>query len=405
MRFVYNVGIWLYSLAISVAALFNHKARLLFCGRRGLLKQIERSIPDEKVEQHIWIHCASLGEFEQGRPVIEAIRRQKPNARIILTFFSPSGYEIRKNYASVDHIFYLPADTPHAARRFIRAVKPDLAIFVKYEYWYNYLRALRQSGARSYVVSAIFRPGDIFFRPWGGLFRSMLAMIDHLYVQNQSSANMLATIGRNDRVTVAGDTRFDRVADIVAAAPILPIVEKFAGDSRVVVCGSTWQPDQEILLELMAANPDTKFIVAPHQISESAIERFISQSGRPAMRYTQRANDAATLLVIDCIGILSGVYRYGQIAYIGGGFGAGIHNILEAAAWGMPVIFGPKYQKFAEARELIELSGAVSISSGEELKERFRQVNDNVEVLSEISARYVKSHQGACSLFISEVIS
>lgn len=405
MRFVYNVGIWLYSLAISVAALFNHKARLLFRGRRGLLKRIEQSIPDKKAEQRIWIHCASLGEFEQGRPVIEAIRRQRPNARIILTFFSPSGYEIRKNYASVDHIFYLPADTPRAASRFIRTVKPDVAIFVKYEYWYNYLRALRQSGARSYVVSAIFRPGDIFFRPWGGLFRSMLAMIDHLYVQNQSSANMLATIGRKDGVTVAGDTRFDRVADIVAAAPILPIVEKFAGDSQVVVCGSTWQPDQEILLELMAANPDTKFIVAPHQISESAIERFISQSGRPAMRYTQRANDAATLLVIDCIGILSGVYRYGQIAYIGGGFGAGIHNILEAAAWGMPVIFGPKYQKFAEAKELIELSGAVSISSGDELKERFRQVNDNLEALSEISARYVKSRQGACSLFISEVIS
>lgn len=394
MTIVYNISMYLFNAAIFLAALFSVKVRKMYRGRRESLEIVSHAGFTEE-DFVVWVHCASLGEFEQGRSVIEAIKQENPSAKIALTFFSPSGYEVRKNYAEADMICYLRTDTKRNARRFVQALKPDIAIFVKYEYWFNYLTQLRVSGAKSYVISAIFRPEMRFFKSSGGFFRRMLTMIDHFYVQNEESATLLSSIGIVDQVTVAGDTRFDRVADIVKRAPRLMVIENFANGSKVMVCGSTWSPDIEILIPLMKEYPEIKFIVAPHEIHESEIESLLKNSGRTCTRYTQKANPEATLMVVDCVGILSGVYAYGDYAYIGGGFGAGIHNILEAATWGMPVVFGPKYHKFAEAKELIEANGAFSISNFGELSQTMARIVENREKISEITSTYVRSNTGA----------
>ncbi len=429
MVFLYNCSIRAFGWAIALGALFNRKARLLWRGRRGLLRCIERRERAAQVAADgygegigvVWVHCASLGEFEQGRPVIEALRRRYPVGtaeyrRIVLTFFSPSGYEIRKNYPEADAVYYLPADTPRNARRFVAAVRPERAIFVKYEYWYNYLRALRDFGAKSCVVSAIFRPGMVFFRDsvLGRFMRRVLGLLDRFFVQDEESARLLAGIGFGaDRVTVSGDTRFDRVVELVSAAGerSLPLVEAFAAAGRnggpVMVCGSTWGPDEEILLELMRARPEMRFIVAPHELDDGRIDALIARSGRRGVRYTQLSPDdaasgealrEATLLVVDTIGILSGVYRYGQLAYIGGGFGRGIHNTLEAATWGMPVLFGPRYEAFAEAVELVAIGAAASVSGAEGLIARVAEWGDDPAELARrgrLAAEYVRSRAGA----------
>ncbi|WP_298062212.1 glycosyltransferase N-terminal domain-containing protein [uncultured Rikenella sp.] len=425
MSFFYDCSIRAFSLGIGVGALFNRKARLLYRGRKGLLNRIEK---EEKMADAgrgtIWVHCASLGEFEQGRPLIEELRRRHPVGtpryrRIVLTFFSPSGYEIRKNYPQADAVYYLPADTPENARRFVAAVRPQTAIFVKYEYWYNYLSALRRFGAKSYVVSAIFRPDTVFFKrsAVGRFMRRTLGLLDHFFVQNETSKELLATIGFGaERVTVSGDTRFDRVATLAGNAPELPAVADFVRNASapVMVCGSTWPPDEEILLELMRVRPEMKFIVAPHELDSARIDNLIAGSGRKGVRYTHLADTScpeaewrdATLLVIDTIGILSGVYRYGQIAYIGGGFGRGIHNTLEAATWGLPVIFGPKYRAFAEAVELVERGAAVSVSDAAEL---LRTVDDWSSDAAGFAGRgaaaesYVRSRTGATRIILDTI--
>lgn len=402
MSILYNISIYLLNTAIYIAALFCGKPRSIVKGRYGMFRRIDKA-EFAKSARVVWVHCASLGEFEQGRSIIEHIKRREPQTKILLTFFSPSGYEVRKNYSEADYICYLPADTPFNARRFVNAYHPDVAIFVKYEYWYNFLRELRRSGAKSYVVSAIFRPDMRFFSVGGAFFRNMLKLVDHFFVQNDESAKLLASIGITSNVTVAGDTRFDRVADIVSKAPRLPIVEEFAAGATVVVCGSTWAPDIDILLPLMGDYPQIKFIIAPHELHEYEIERLISMSERPVTRYTQKSNPDATLMVVDCIGILSGVYAYGDIAYIGGGFGNGIHNILEAATWGLPVIFGPKYQKFAEACDLIALGGAFSVGSYDELSAKFRYIMDNRAEISTIPAEYVKDNTGATEIVLNTI--
>lgn len=424
MKYLYNCSIRAFSLAIALAAPFHRKARLLHRGRKGLLRRIERAETAASSAggglQTIWVHCASLGEFEQGRPLIEAIRAKHPVGtpdyrRIVLTFYSPSGYEIRKDYPLADAIYYLPADTPRNARRFVGAVRPELAVFVKYEYWHNYLSALREFGAKSCVVSAIFRPDTVFFRngAMGRFMRRTIGLLDRFFVQNEDSARLLASIGFGpERVTVSGDTRFDRVAALAdsAAARKMSWVETFVEGVQepVMVCGSTWGPDEEILLELMHARSEMKFIVAPHELDSARIDSLIARSGRKGVRYTSLADLSettaaaelreATLLVIDTIGILSGVYRYGQLAYIGGGFGRGIHNTLEAATWGMPVLFGPKYEAFAEAVELVALGAAASVSGAEELKATVAAWVDDPEDLRRrgVSAgEYVRSRAGA----------
>lgn len=402
MSLLYNTSIHLLNAAIGIASLFSKKIKLMADGRRNLIKKIEyENFGDTR--HTVWVHCASLGEFEQGRSIIETIRATEPDTKIVLTFFSPSGYEIRKNYQGAHQIYYLPSDTPSNARRFVKAINPQIAIFVKYEYWYNYLYQLHKSGAKSYVVSAIFRPKMRFFRNGGQFFRKMLSLIDHFFVQNEESFKLLSSISLGEKATITGDTRFDRVSDIVSKAPHLPIIEQFAANSQVIICGSTWASDIDILLPLMGDYPNHKFIIAPHEINESEIERLITLSERPTTRYTQKANPDATLMVIDCIGILSGVYAYGQMAYIGGGFGAGIHNILEAATWGLPVIFGPRYHKFAEAVELTQLGAAFAVLTYPELSTAVDNINTNREKLSEIASQYVKSHTGATSKILMHI--
>lgn len=404
MRLLYEISIHLFNAAVALAALFgNGKARLMIRGRRGVVARALAENEDD-ARTTVWVHCASLGEFEQGRPLIEKIKERSPDVKIVLTFFSPSGYEVRKNFPKADYIYYLPSDTARNARRFVKAIKPDVAIFVKYEYWYNYLRELRGAEAKSYVVSAIFREGIYFFKPYGGFFRGMLRLIDWFFVQNQESQRLLSSIGIVDNVTITGDTRFDRVADIVAKAPQLPIVERFAAGSKVVVCGSTWMADFHLLLPLMQNHPDIKFIIAPHQIDESEIEKMIKMSGRETTRYTQRSNPEATLMIIDCIGILSGVYAYGDIAYIGGGFGVGIHNILEAATWGKPVIFGPNYRKFREAVDLVTLGGAFSVADFSQLNQTFAHILDNQVQISQISKAYVEQNIGATKHILEKIL-
>lgn len=404
----YNLAIYLFSALLWPVSLFNKKADTLRRGRRGLVERIEKDFASLPECQTLWMHCASLGEFEQGRTVIEAFKALEPTSRIVVTFFSPSGYEVRHNYSGADYIYYLPADTPCNARRVVRAIKPNIAIFVKYEYWHNYLKQLQNKGAQIYVISAIFRENMVFFKPWGGFFRAMLSRFTHLYVQNSQSIELLVAIGIQN-VTVAGDTRFDRVAQITAAVPKLPIVEAFAKGQQVMVCGSTWPDDEKLLAKLITNHPETRFIIAPHQINENNIRTLLSAlPQRTAALYTQtdeRQVVNTNLLIINCIGILSGVYRYGQIAYIGGGFGAGIHNILEAATWGMPIIFGPRYQKFAEAVDLVNLGGAASIASEEELQTAYNLMQNNLNNISQVTKKYVETRCGATEIITRKLIS
>ncbi len=399
-------------------------------GRKTLRAASDKASPATHIPPHLnkgreqegqpetfWVHCASLGEFEQGRPVIEALRQRFPDSLIVLTFFSPSGYEVRKNYDGADAVFYLPADTVRNARRFVRAVRPTHAVFVKYEYWRNYLAELRCNGIPSYVVSAIFRPGDAFFKRWGGFMRRTIGLLTHFYVQNQESKDLLAGIGLTN-ASVCGDTRFDRVATIVRNAPELPVVEAFtasAGRGNVAVFGSTWPDDESHFLDIAAAFPGLRFVVAPHEIDparvSSLVQRFTERTKRTAVCYTQtRFGDpelaSAGLLVVDTIGILSGVYRYGGMAYIGGGFGRGIHNTLEAATWAMPLVFGPAYRKFAEACDLVALGAAHPILSVAELKAILQRYADNPGLLSLEGATaesYVRSRTGATAIVMEHI--
>lgn len=357
----------------------------------------------------VWIHVASLGEFEQGRPILEQIRKSYPEYKILLTFFSPSGYEVRKNYKGADYIFYLPIDTPRNARRFLDAAHPEIAIFVKYEYWLNLLRELRRRKIRTYVVSAIFRRNSVFFRPYGGMWRQALESFDVMFVQNEESKKLLATLGF-DNVLVAGDTRFDRVAEIARSAKHVDIVERFRGDDRLFVAGSTWGPDEELLIRLMNDNPDVKFLIAPHEMDEARIAHLIEETRGGALRFTQCTSRTGygtrQLLILDTVGLLSSVYAYATWSYIGGGFGVGIHNTLEAATFGLPIAFGPNYEKFKEARDLVTLGAARSVTTYEELRTWFIPLRDNEEFLqktSRIAKDYTTRHQGATNIIVKTI--
>ncbi len=399
---LYNIGIHLYTAAIKLASLWNGKARSWRTGRRDIFSRMKERIgADGSDRPLIWIHAASLGEFEQGRPVIEAIRTAHPRYRILLTFFSPSGYEIRRDYPGADYIFYLPADTPRNVRRFLDIARPSMAVFIKYEFWLNYLSELRRRGIRTFIVSAIFRRNSVFFRPYGGMFRRALGTFERLFVQNEESRALLAGIGI-DRVTVAGDTRFDRVAAIAAAARRIELIERFCGGAPCFIAGSTWGPDEEILLPLVNAHRDWKFIIAPHEMEEQRIGRIEREAAGGAVRYTRLQPDSdpapAQVLIIDTIGILSSAYRYARAAYIGGGFGAGIHNTLEAATFGLPIAFGPNYSRFKEACGLIACDAARSVASAAELETWFSALAGDRALLdkrSRAAADYVTAHRGA----------
>lgn len=403
----YNFGLSLYAWVIRLASARHRKARLWTEGRKDLFRRMTEAIdPDARI---VWIHVASLGEFEQGRPIIERIRKSHPQFKILLTFFSPSGYEIRKDYKGVDYVFYLPIDTPRNARRFLDAAHPEIAIFVKYEFWLNLLRELRRRKIRTYIVSAIFRRNSVFFRPYGGMWRQALESFDTLFVQNEESKRLLAELGF-DNVVVAGDTRFDRVAEIARAAKHIDVVERFKGDSRLFVAGSTWGPDEELLIRLMNENPEVKFIIAPHEMDEGRIERLIAETRGGALRYTgctsRTSYGRRQLLILDTVGLLASVYGYADWSYIGGGFGVGIHNTLEAATFGLPVAFGPNYRKFKEARDLVTLGAARSITDYESLRAWYIPLRDNEEFLqktSRIAKDYTMRHQGATGIIVKTI--
>lgn len=405
--FLYNISIVLYYIVVAFVSLWDKKAKQWIVGRKDIFKRMAEVIsPEDKV---VWIHAASLGEFEQGRPVIEKIREQQPEYKILVTFYSPSGYEIRKNYAGADYIFYLPIDTPGNAKKFLDVAHPEIAIIVKYEFWLNLLSELKHRGVRTYLISAIFRRNSIFFRSYGSIWRQALDSFEQMFVQNEESKELLHEIGF-DNVVVAGDTRFDRVAEIARNVKKVPIVERFKGDSPLFVAGSTWGPDEEILQTLINDNPQIKFVVAPHEMENSRIERIIAQTKGGAVRYTlcnEESDFSKTqVLILDTIGILSSVYGYATWSYIGGGFGVGIHNTLEAATFGLPIAFGPNYQKFKEARDMVALGAATKVESAEDLTAWFAPLRDDKSALQRAGSAaksYTQRNQGATSLIMKIV--
>ena len=405
MKTLYNIAMGCYRLGVALAAPWNTKAKLWRDGRKNLFDRMRESI--DPSAPTIWVHVASLGEFEQGRPIIEKIKAERPEYKILLTFFSPSGYEIRKNYPGADYIFYLPLDTPSNAREFLDIVKPQMAVFVKYEYWINLLAELKNRDIPTYIVSAIFRRDSIFFRSTGAMWRAALKSFELLLEQDDNSKSLLAELG-HENVVVAGDTRFDRVAQIAAAAKKIDLIEQFKGDSRLFVAGSSWGPDEELIVRLANENPTIKFIVAPHEMEQARMAKIEQSAVGGAVRYTNIDGDISDkqILILDTMGMLSSVYGYADFSYIGGGFGVGIHNTLEAATFGLPIAFGPNYQKFKEARDMIALGGATSVSNYEELERWFAPLRDDSEHLaavSQISKDYTARNQGATDKFFDMV--
>lgn len=407
MRRLYNFGIFCYKHLVASVSHRNPKAGKLTKGQKEIFPYLEKTL--DKNGGYIWIHASSLGEFEQGRPLIETIRRTYPERKILLTFFSPSGYEVRKNYNQADAVCYLPFDLPGNVRRFLDLVKPQSAIFIKYEFWANYLTELKKRNIPTYIISAIFRPKQIFFRFYGGYFRKMLHCFTRLYVQDENSRKLLDSIGVRN-VSVVGDTRFDRVVEISNSTDPNPLLEKFVGEKFVWVGGSTWPKDEEIILDYFNRHPEQKLILAPHEIHEEHLQSIIARLKRSYLRYTQatEANVAdADCLIIDCFGLLSSLYRYGKLAYIGGGFGVGIHNIAEAAVYSIPVIFGPNYHRFKEAINLIDNGGAFPIhdaASFESTIENFISNREALEQAGKSAGDYIKSHSGATAVIFKEII-
>lgn len=415
LDFLYNLSIYLYTGLLKLIAPFNKKAKLWVEGRNNLFNKLKSDAERRQLRSRsakvAWFHCASLGEFEQGRPVIEAFRKQYPDYKIILTFFSPSGYEIRKNYSGADYIYYLPADTPENAREFIKIVKPDIAFFVKYEFWKNYLTQLNKCKIPVISFSAIFRPNQVFFKFYGGFYRDLLHKFNHILVQNESSLELLKSIDI-DNAILAGDTRFDRVKQIVDNRKDIPVVEQFKNGRQIFIIGSAWQTDMDVLIPLInELKDDTKFIVAPHEIHDAEIDIWRKQLSAKSVLFsdTDEVKDleAYDVLLIDNIGMLSSLYQYAEYAFIGGSFGKGLHNILEAATFGMPIFFGNQaYQKFQEANDLIQLGGAFPVENMEGLKILYQglKVDEKKRVkAADICRNYVLDNVGATQKIMEAV--
>jgi 3-deoxy-D-manno-octulosonic-acid transferase len=431
---MYNIAMYFVQLGIAIAAIFDHKVRLLWRGQRAAFKTLKKKVdPNAK---YVWVHAASLGEFEQGRPIIERIRLQHPEYKILLTFFSPSGYQVRKNYEGADIITYLPIDTVTNARRFLRTIRPVMAFFIKYEFWYNYLHILKHRGVPTYSVSSIFRPDQIFFRWYGRAYSRVLKCFTKFFVQNEESRQLLAKIGITE-TEIVGDTRFDRVMTIKSLAKQLPIVEAFTtphqlprggepavqevsprgGLEGVFVAGSSWPPDEEIFIRYFNEHREWKLIIAPHVIGEDHLQQIISrlspsgatEGSRRIVRFTQTTREEAAqadTLIIDCFGLLSSIYNYGDVAYIGGGFGVGIHNTLEAAVWDMPVIFGPNNKKFQEAQGLKACGGGFEIKDYDEfaaLMQRFASDESFLKQSGSQAGHFVKDQAGATDKVLASV--
>lgn len=440
---MYNIAIYIYLIGVAIGSLFNKKIKKMWRGEREAVDLLKEKV--DPTAKYVWFHAASLGEFEQGRPLIEQLRATHPEYKILLTFFSPSGYEVRKNYEGADIVCYLPLDTIRNARRFLRAVHPVMAFFIKYEFWYNYLHILRHRGVPVYSVSSIFRPGQVFFKWYGRNYAKVLHCITHFFVQNEVSLQLLKGIGI-DEATVVGDTRFDRVLQIKEQSKELPIVEAFKGINgkgdackdelsenackgvlsedackgdlsengckgcKVFVAGSSWQPDEDIFIRFFNDHPDWKLIIAPHVIGEDHLAYILDKLQMKAVRYTQATEQLAAearCLIIDCFGLLSTIYRYGEIAYVGGGFGVGIHNVPEAAVWGVPVLFGPNNKRFQEAQDLLACKGSFEVTDYDSFNTIIsRLISDDKfrHQCGEASANYVKSRSGATDIIMKSVV-
>ncbi len=390
---------YIYFLLLHIAAFFGHrKAKLLVRGEKEALHKIETYKKEHHLDAPVWIHAASVGEFEQARPIIERLRGEQPQQKILLTFFSPSGYELRKNYDQVDLVTYLPFATVRKAAAFVSLVRPKMAIFVKYEFWPAYLLELHKQQVPTYSISAIFRPKQLFFLPWGKPYLRLLSYFAHIYVQDKASAELLQTHGIT-HTSVAGDTRFDRVNEIAGHAKQIPIVEQFvAGASKVIIAGSTWPQDEELLAQYIDTHEDTKLVLVPHEVHEAHLHTIFQIFQGRYVRYTE-ANGMniqhTRVLLLDTVGLLSSIYQYGQVAYIGGGFGVGIHNTIEAAVYGVPVLFGPNYQHFREAKGLIAAGAGFSVRTYEEFEPAMDHALAEHKTLGEIARNYVESELGA----------
>jgi 3-deoxy-D-manno-octulosonic-acid transferase len=424
---IYNLIIYLYLLGVAIYSCFNEKVRKMWRGERDAFRILKEKVDPEA--KYVWFHAASLGEFEQGRPLMEQLRKDHPEYKILLTFFSPSGYEVRKNYEGADIITYLPLDTITNARRFLRLIRPVMAFFIKYEFWYNYLHILKHRNVPVYSVSSIFRPDQVFFKWYGRQYGRVLNCFTHFFVQNEISKELLGKIGI-DCVSIVGDTRFDRVLQIKEAAKQLPLVEAFLmkqGDGSFVtshgvtkepspcfIAGSSWPPDEEIFIKYFNQHKDWKLIIAPHVIGEDhlkQIEKLLE--GRRVIRYSEYSDNSensdqlqnAEVLIVNCFGLLSSIYHYGDIAYVGGGFGVGIHNLLEAAVWDVPVFFGPNNERFQEAQGL-KKSGGFEITCYEDFErqmDRFLADEDYLKAQGQLAGHFVKGQAGATQEVLSSI--
>lgn len=403
---MYSLGIFLMALGVRVAALFKEKLRKMVQGHRATWQML-RALSGK--DTYVWFHAASLGEFEQGRPLMERLRREHPEKKILLTFFSPSGYEVRKNYDGADLVCYLPFDTPLNARRFVKLARPEAAFFIKYEFWRNYIEVLYKRGIPCYSVSSIFRENQIFFRPYGRGYARCLSRMTHLFVQNETSRRLLESIGVTN-VDVVGDTRFDRVLDIRNAAKPLPLAERFAGCWKVLVAGSSWPQDEEIIIPYFNRHPNLKLVLAPHVVSEEHLQAIERQLARPALRYskaTPKAVAEADCLIIDCYGLLSSIYRYASMAYVGGGFGVGIHNVPEAAVYGIPVIIGPNNKKFREAQALLRCGGCKEIAGTadfEQIMDAWLSDKEALAKAGQAAGNYIADNAGAADRIFSKTL-
>lgn len=404
---MYNLGIYFMSLFIRLVSPFKRKARLMIDGHKSVFNLLEKEI--DKKAKYIWFHVASLGEFEQARPLIEEIKNSKPEYKILLTFFSPSGYEVRYNYPLADIVTYLPFDTKKNARRFLELTNPHMVIFIKYEFWYNYINEIYQRRIPVYLVSAIFRKNQSFFKKLRSPYRNMLSLYTHFFVQDDESHKLLQKHGIKN-VTVAGDTRIDRVIEIQKQTVNLPIVEKFIDKGSIIfIAGSSWPADEDIFINYFNSHPNLKLIIAPHEIDESHLTEIEKKLSRPSQRYsglTDTDTVNADCMIIDCFGLLASVYRYADIGYIGGGFGDGIHNLPEAAVYGIPVIFGPNFIKFREAHDLIATGGGFTIKNRTEfnkLMESFINEPELREKAGKEAKNYIFSNSGATNTILNHI--
>lgn len=412
MHIIYNLAIQLYHVGIRIAALSSSKAKQWVEGRKNWEAQLvafNSAHSDQVHQDRIWVHCASLGEFEQGRTLIERIKQQFPTKLILLTFYSPSGYEIRKNYEPADGIFYLPLDTKRNAKRFIQLAQPSVAVFVKYEFWYHFLSQLHLAQIPTYLISAVFRPDHIFFKPYGGFFRKLLGYFDHIFVQDQSSLKLLEKVDLS-AISIAGDTRVDRVAQIPKEGKHFPLIDSFVDSAPCLIAGSTWPADEQFLQKAIeeALDINWKVIIAPHDIADAHLKAIEQQFPSQLIRYSQLSDPVESsfrYLLIDNIGMLQVLYRYGKIAYIGGGFGSGIHNTLEPITFGLPVIFGPKYQKFEEAKQLIQSGGGFTVANEAELIQTLQLLleEDSYLTASQRAKAYITDNQGGTDKIIAHL--